>query len=231
MTKFENTAHNSNSTWRHPPPSSFCEPHQALSGKLRSHASSHHEHLFCSLWNFEWRIPDRGFHPYRKHTDRHYIKVHSITGNTLAQFCISLARVSWWQHFSYDSQGNVGVGATEAWSSVSRSYPLQVFIFDHVELDVTEFGPFSCRWPLSFYSAAVAYDYQVCELCMNNRGHGYCDTVYDGCQYVRNISQFNKEMEVLHCCIFISEWPLVHLHVSSAVKSIQKLYTCMKILC
>lgn len=48
--------------------------------------------------------------------------------------------------------------------SCPQSHPFQVFVFDHVELDMTEFVPFGCWGPLSFYRGAVAYDDEVCEL-------------------------------------------------------------------
>lgn len=55
-----------------------------------------------------------------------------------------------------------------------HTYPFQVFIFDHVELDMIEFVSFRCWRPLRFYRAAVAYDDEICELCRNSRKDVYC---------------------------------------------------------
>ncbi len=84
------------------------------------------------------------------------------------------------------------------------THPFQVFIFDHVELDMTEFVPFRCRGPLSFYRAAVAYDDQICELCRSRRKHGYCYTVYEGCKYEGTYLSSSKK---LRC--YVVTWLLV----------------------
>lgn len=50
-------------------------------------------------------------------------------------------------------------------SEVIHSHPFEVFIFYHLELDMTEFFPFHWWGPLSFHRAVVVYDDQIRKLC------------------------------------------------------------------
>lgn len=44
-------------------------------------------------------------------------------------------------------------------------HPLQVFIFDHLELDMTQFVSFQGGGQLSLHKAAVAHDDQIGQFC------------------------------------------------------------------
>lgn len=48
---------------------------------------------------------------------------------------------------------------------IESPHPLQVFIFDHLELDMTQFVSFQGGGQLSLHEAAVAHDDQICEFC------------------------------------------------------------------
>lgn len=48
---------------------------------------------------------------------------------------------------------------------IKSSHPLQVFIFDHLELDMTQLVSLQGGGQLSLHKAAVAHDDQICEFC------------------------------------------------------------------
>lgn len=48
---------------------------------------------------------------------------------------------------------------------IESPHPLQVFIFDHLELDMTQLVSFQGGGQLSLHEAAVTHDDQICEFC------------------------------------------------------------------
>lgn len=48
---------------------------------------------------------------------------------------------------------------------IKSPHPLQVFIFDHLELDMTQFVSFQGGGQLSLHKATVAHDDQIGQFC------------------------------------------------------------------
>lgn len=55
---------------------------------------------------------------------------------------------------------------------IRSAHPLQVFIFDHLELDLTPFVSFQGGGQLSLHKAAVAHNDQICKFCGQQRNMG-----------------------------------------------------------
>lgn len=49
------------------------------------------------------------------------------------------------------------------------TYPFQVSVFDHMELDVTEVAPLRCWGLVSFYRVVAAHNDEICELCGDSK--------------------------------------------------------------
>lgn len=55
---------------------------------------------------------------------------------------------------------------------IKSPHPLQVFIFNHLELDMTQFVSFQGGGQLSLHKTAVAHDDQICEFCREQTNIG-----------------------------------------------------------